>query len=187
MGKIRCFLALPSSPAVQSAVASLIADLQSEASDVKWQDPKKLHLTLKFLGSVETELVQRISEALAAFAGYHSAFDIVYEGLGGFPSLDHPTVLWVGTKTNEPMQKLHRDIEAEVGKFGFARDDRLFHPHLTLARVKRSGNLHRLTAKLKSLTFEPVLMRCTEVLVMRSELHPDSSRYTDVQSIPLLS
>ncbi|MEX2117257.1 MAG: RNA 2',3'-cyclic phosphodiesterase [Bacteroidota bacterium] len=186
MAKIRCFLALPASPAVQSAVASLIADLQSEASDAKWQDPQKLHLTLKFLGSVETELVQRISEALLTLARYHSAFDIVYEGLGGFPSLDHPTVVWVGTKTSEPMQRLHSDVENAVSQFGFVRDTRLFHPHITLARIKASGKLHRLTAKIKSITFEPVLMRCTEVLVMRSELHRDSSRYTVVQSIPLL-
>src|SRR3970040_2108804 len=103
MAKIRCFIALPTSPAVQSAAASLIADLQSEASPVKWQDPKKLHLTVKFLGSVETEVVERISEALHTLIRYHSAFDIVYEGLGGFPSLDHPTVLWMGTKENGAM------------------------------------------------------------------------------------
>jgi len=187
MPKIRCFLALPTSPQVQSAVASLIADLQSEASDIKWQDPKKLHLTLKFLGSVETEAVQRISEVLSSLTRYQSAFDIVYEGLGGFPSLDHPTVLWVGTRSSEPMQRLHRSIESAASQFGFANDARSFHPHLTLARIKRSVPLHPLTAKVKSLTFEPVLMRCTEVLVMRSELHPDSSRYTVVQSIPLLS
>lgn len=186
MAKIRCFLALPVSPAVQSAAASLIADLQSEASDVKWQDPKKLHLTLKFLGSVESETVQRISEALIALARYHSAFDMIYDGLGGFPSLDHPTVLWIGTRPNEPLQRLYRDIEDVVTQFGFVRDDRSFHPHLTLARIKRTKHLRRLTAKLKSLTLEPVLMRCTELLVMRSELHPDSSRYTVLQSIPLL-
>ncbi|MEX1139221.1 MAG: RNA 2',3'-cyclic phosphodiesterase [Bacteroidota bacterium] len=186
MAKIRCFLALPASSAVQSAVASLIADLQSEASDVKWQDPKKLHLTLKFLGSVEAGTIQRISEALFALARYHSAFDIVYEGLGGFPSLDRPTVLWLGTRPSEPIERLSRDVEDAVSQFGFERDIRSFHPHLTLARIKRSKHLHRLTAKVKSLTFEPVLMRCTEMLVMRSELHPESSRYTVVQSIPLL-
>jgi 2'-5' RNA ligase len=187
MAKIRCFIALPTSPAVQSAAASLIADLQSEASHVKWQDPKKLHLTVKFLGSVETEVVQRISEALHTLTGYHSAFDIVYEGLGGFPSLDDPTVIWMGTRENETMQRLHRDVESVASQFGFAPDTRSFHPHLTLARIKQSHHLHRLTAMVKSLTFEPVLMRCTEVLVMRSELHRDSSRYTVLQSIPLRS
>lgn len=186
MAKMRCFLALPSSPAVQSVAASLIADLQSEASDVKWQDPTKLHLTLKFLGSVETETIQRIAEALIALARYHSAFDIIYDGLGGFPSLDHPTVLWIGTQPNEPVRRLYLDIEDIATQFGFARDNRSFHPHLTLARIKRTKHLHRLTAKVKSLTFEPVLMRCTELLIMRSELHPDSSRYTVLQSIPLL-
>ena len=185
MAKIRCFLALPTSPAVQSAAASLIADLQSEASLVKWQDPKKLHLTVKFLGSVETEVVERISEALRTQIRYHAAFDIVYEGLGGFPSLDHPTVLWMGTRENESIQRLHHAVEEVVAQFGFENDVRRFHPHLTLARIKTSDQLHRLTAKVKSVTFEPVLMRCTELLVMRSELRRDSSRYTVLQSIPL--
>jgi len=187
MQKIRCFLALPTNPEVMGAIASLIASLQSVPSDVKWQDTSKLHITLKFLGSMETGVVEQISGQLSRVLRYHSAFDIIYDTLGGFPSLRLPTVLWVGTRPNDSMTRLHHDVEEVVQRFGFKRDGHPFQPHLTIGRVKRKHQLHRLTAKVKSVTFEPVTGRCAELLVMRSDLHPDTSRYTIVHSIPLRS
>ncbi|HEX9615223.1 MAG TPA: RNA 2',3'-cyclic phosphodiesterase [Bacteroidota bacterium] len=185
MSKIRCFLALPTSDEVQTAITSLIASYQSVPSDVKWQDASKLHITLKFLGSVEIEAVKEISVHLEDRARYHSAFDIVYEGTGGFPSQHRPTTLWVGTRSSDAMTRLHRDVEDVVRNFGFTPDERPFRPHITIGRVKGNRNLDRLTAKVKSVTFEPVTARCAEILVMRSDLQSDTSRYTVIQSIPL--
>jgi 2'-5' RNA ligase len=187
MSKIRCFLALPTTQEVRDAISSLIASYQSVPSDVKWQDVTKLHITLKFLGSVEQQIVAGISEQLADVARYHSAFDIVYEGTGAFPSLHRPNIFWVGTRSNEAMTHLYRDVEVVAQKFGFASEDRPFKPHLTIGRVKGNRNLDRLTAKVKSVTFGPVAGHCAELFVMRSDLQPDTSRYTIVQSIPLRS
>lgn len=187
MSKIRCFLALPTTDEVRTAISSLIASYQSVPSDVKWQDPSKLHITLKFLGSVENDVVKEISLQLENRLRYHSAFDIVYEETGGFPSLHRPTILWVGARPSEAITQLYHDIEDTVRGFGFKPEDRPFRPHITIARVKGNRNLDRLTAKVKSVTFEPVKGHCAEVLVMRSELSPDTSRYTVIQSIPLRS
>jgi 2'-5' RNA ligase len=187
MPNIRCFLAVPADPKVRAAVVALSSGVQSSASGIRWEDPMKLHLTLKFLGSVDPGILTKLSDDIASLISYHSSFDMIYEGVGAFPSVDRPKILWVGVRGDEQMIHLQRDIEHVAKKFGFAEDDKPFHPHITIARVKRSDTSHRLTAILKSLTFEPISGRCTEVLVMRSEPGPDSSRYTVLHTIPLRS
>lgn len=186
MSLIRSFIALPATLEIRERAAAVIQDLRGESSGIKWQDPQKLHLTLKFLGSVETDVLNRIGQVLSTVARYHSAFDLVYEGLGAFPTLERANVLWIGTRESSAMQQLHRAIEEAMAEFGFERDTKPFHPHLTLARMKGLRD-PRLTAKVKSVTFLPVSTRCTTLLLMRSDLHPESSRYTVLQSIPLLS
>lgn len=187
MSGIRCFLAVPVDPHVREAVTALRLRVQSSVSALRWENPAKLHMTLKFLGSIDPGRIGPLVMEIGEIARYHSSFDIIYEGLGVFPSMDRPRVLWVGVRDSRSIVELQNDVNRAAVSAGFAEDDRPFHPHLTIARIKHFDAGHRLTATLKSLTFEPVSTRCTEVLVMKSELHPDASRYTVLQSIPLSS
>ena len=70
-------------------------------------------------------------------------------------------------------------------EFGFPKEDRLFHPHITLGRVKETRNVVRLTEAIKTITFEPIETFCSEILLMKSELHPSGSIYTILKSFPL--
>jgi 2'-5' RNA ligase len=111
----------------------------------------------------------------------------VYEGVGGFPNVERPRVVWIGTRANENLAKLQQLVEQSCVRRGFAREDRQFHAHITLGRVKGNRALDRLTARLKSVTFEPSIARCTEIHMMRSDLKPTGSVYTHLQTIPLVS
>lgn len=187
MNSLRSFIALPTSSDVQSRILRLLRELESIPSDVKWDTPDKFHITLKFLGNVEALLLESLSQHLESHIAPIRVFDVTYSEVGGFPDLSQPRVLWLGARNNPDIMTLHTAIEEACATFGFKKDDRAFHPHVTLGRVKGPRGLDRLTATLKSLTFEPVIAHCTKLHLVRSELHPAGSRYTVLKSIPLKS
>lgn len=187
MAGIRCFVALPTPPAAQSQITALIQNLQSVSSDVKWEAPEKVHLTLRFLGNVEMNLVEELSRQLADRVRYLPAFEMTYDGLGAFPNWTRPRVVWIGIRSGESLDALQRNVEDVVTGLGLKKEEREFHPHVTIGRVKGFRHLDLLTARVKSLTLSPVLTLCNTVLVVKSELHPAGSKYTVIQSIPLSS
>src|SRR5512139_2944222 len=131
MSRIRCFIAVPTPPDVLNRITEVIADLQSIPSDVKWEHAEKLHITLKFLGSVEENDVRLLVAKQAENLRGISSFDYSYEGVGAFPSLEHPRVYWIGTSKNSGLVQLHKMVEEVTHTFSIADDDRTFHPHVT--------------------------------------------------------
>ncbi|HEY4613535.1 MAG TPA: RNA 2',3'-cyclic phosphodiesterase [Bacteroidota bacterium] len=185
MPSIRSFIALPAAEAVRDKIVLHLKELIQLNADVRWELPEKFHITLKFLGNVEPQVLEKLTEALGTEATHHSSFDLVYQSFGAFPNFEKPRVVWVGTVDNNSVLALQKSVERVCAEFGVARDERVFHPHITLGRVKGTRNIQRLTEKLKSITLEPTMSRCTELLVMRSDLHPSGSVYSVAQSIPL--
>jgi 2'-5' RNA ligase len=184
MSRIRSFIALPSPPSVKDEAARILAELQPIDADVRWESLEKLHITLKFLGNVESQLLENLIPALEEIAREQPSFEITYEGVGAFPTLTAPRVIWIGTAQTASLHALQNAVEQRCVEFGIARESREFHPHLTIGRVKSSRNIQRLTEKLKTLTLEPRRTRCTELLVMKSDLTPRGSVYSVLKSIP---
>ena len=187
MPTIRTFIAVPLSLELMTVMASVQKQLVASGAEVKWESPDKFHITLKFLGDTDSSLVPEIASQLRNSIGSFPAFDLSYVKVGGFPNVDRPRVVWIGTTESPQILHLQSHVEEVCASFGIAKDDRPFHAHITLGRVKGSRNLERLTATLKSITFEPLLARCTEVHFVRSELKPTGSVYTLLNSIPLAS
>jgi 2'-5' RNA ligase len=185
MPPIRTFISLPLPSDVQAKMAGIQQTLKTSNADVKWEVAEKLHLTLKFLGNVEGGRLQKLTQILKASLQTASAFDLVFQSLGCFPSLASPRIVWIGSEMKPELRDLSTRIEDACHQLGFEREDRPFHPHVTLGRVKGSRNIRRLTESLKSLTLEPFQVRCREVCIMRSDLHPTGSTYTLLTSIPL--
>ena len=187
MSMIRTFIALPLSEKVISAMAGVQRQLMDSGAEVKWDGPEKFHITLKFLGDTDSSLVSEMSDRLRKSIGNSPAFELNFVNLGGFPNIDRPRVVWIGAAESQQIIRLQSQVERVCTALGFATDDRAFHTHITLGRVKGNRHLERLTASLKSITFEPLLARCTEVHFVRSELRPTGSVYTLLNSIPLVS
>jgi 2'-5' RNA ligase len=187
MAAIRTFVALSLPRDVAAAMASIQEELIASHAEVKWDTSDKFHITLKFLGDTDSSLVPRIAEELQHCIGNFPAFEIAYEKLGGFPNVERPRVVWIGARENQQIKQLHTHAELVCTSFGFPKEDRSFHAHITLGRVKGGRNLDRLTASLKSITFEPLLASCTHVHIIRSDLKPTGSVYSLLHSIPLAS
>jgi 2'-5' RNA ligase len=151
-----------------------------------WSRTDNIHLTLKFLGEISPGKVEKLSEAASRSAKEFTPFQIVVEQTGAFPKQGQPRVLWIGINdlTGE-LGKLHARLEDESTKAGFARDDRHFHPHLTLARLRQPRHARTLVAAHKELEFHPAEIVVSELLVIRSELSSEGSRYTVISRHPL--
>ena len=136
----RTFCAIELPATVRELVLRRIADLKAAVPDAhaSWAREANLHLTLKFLGEVQQSSVQDFSNAVSRAVAEVKPFSIRLEQTGAFPKHGQPRVLWIGI--NDPTGKLgelHARLEEESARAGFAKEARPFHPHLTVARLRK--------------------------------------------------
>jgi 2'-5' RNA ligase len=148
--------------------------------NIIWTRPGGMHLTLKFLGEVEAGRIQEIQAALVESIHAFRPISIAVEGLGGFPTMHAPRVIWLGIK--EPSGELlsfQKRVDQAVAPLGFPPEMREFHPHLTLGRVKSPKGRDVLVQVLKAL--DPGRLgewRLEELNLMQSMIQPDGTVYT---------
>ena len=153
---------------------------------ISWTRKENLHLTLKFLATVPISRVENLSSATARATGDSRPFDIKLEGPGVFPSSGNPHVLWIGVKDESgSLALLNQRVQDECLKEGFAREERPFHPHLTLGRLRASKEGRAIARTHTRMVFEPAVVAVTELLIIRSELSSDGSKYTVISRHPL--
>jgi RNA 2',3'-cyclic 3'-phosphodiesterase len=184
MPGIRSFIALPIQAVAQLAIAEIQTKLKAPHADVKWESQDKFHITFAFLGNVEQSNLEFLSTTLVKSVQQFQTFTITFDSLGAFPNVRNPRVFWIGTKSNQTVLDIQSAVERICADFGFPGEDRTFHPHITLGRVKGIHNLTRLTDVIKTITFESIETLCSEILLMKSELHPGGSIYTILKSFP---
>lgn len=183
---MRLFLAIDTPASVKAKMAEIQAELKKSQADVKWDTSDKFHITLKFLGETKDELLSAITGILETVGTKFSSFQIEYDDIGCFPNWKQPRVLWIGA--NEPsgsLSKLKRFLDIELEKLGFETEDRKFHPHITLGRVKSQHNIKNLTVIMESLKFTSEITTCREILLMRSILKPSGSEYSTLTAVKL--
>jgi 2'-5' RNA ligase len=187
---IRAFLALEISDEARQGVENLAEQVRKGAQFTparpSWTRPESMHLTLKFLGQIEEGFVERVAQRLEPACAALAPFEYGVRGLGVFPSHRRPRVVWIGvTKAAEELRRLHAVVEEQLAGLGVPRDQREFHPHLTLAR-------------LKSLTGAAALMkivsthgrqwcgqsRAERLVFFKSQLDPEGAIYTRLREFP---
>ncbi len=144
-----------------------------------WSREENIHLTLKFLGEIQISRLGDLSEAASRAVTDFSPFQITLEGTGVFPKHGAPRVLWIGIKDESgKLAQFQTRLEEECGREGFAREERPFHPHLTIARLRNPQGARELAVAHKEMRFEPAEVAVAELLVIRSEPSGAGSRYT---------
>jgi len=189
--QIRSFIAIELPDEAKEGLARLRSKLQrNEHGFVKWVDPGGIHVTLKFLGNIPAGQVAEITGAIGEATQGISPFHLEISGLGAFPSVRQPRVLWVGVGgETDKLSRLQQNVDSALAALGFAREERPFAPHLTLARVREgtSGPERRSFSELLgSATFEnkyPVEVEA--VKLMRSELTRAGAIYSSLSVVRL--
>lgn len=155
------------------------------ARAVAWVAPGNLHLTLKFLGSVEEERIDAIVAALRGAVSDAAAFEAVVNGLGAFPTPTRPRVVWAGMREGaQAMITLAGRVDAALATLGFPREARPFSPHVTLGRVRVPRRDLRLAEALaKDAAREFGRLRVERLALMQSRLSPTGSQYTELESV----
>ncbi len=178
---VRVFCAVELPIAARARAAEHAALLRERFREVRasWPRAENLHLTLKFLGEIEESRVEALSKAAGRAASDSRRFTLKLEGAGAFPRRGGPRVLWLGVADSSGgLARLQSRLEDECEREGFQREERPFHPHLTLARLRAPQGTRALAQLHQETGFEPLEFPITELVVMLSELGPGGSRYT---------
>jgi 2'-5' RNA ligase len=131
-------------------LVNILNDLAATRADIKVVKPGLLHVTLKFLGQTEENLVPEIESRMGRACSGIAPFTIQLKGMGAFPSLSNIRVVWVGIENGEPLGKIAGMLEDSTAELGFAKEKRGFLPHLTLARMRSGRNMQKVQEILKA-------------------------------------
>ena len=189
--QIRSFVAIELPEEAKKGLGRLRRGLErDEHRFVKWVDPGGIHLTLKFLGNIPSKQVTDIAEALKRAVHGISPFRLEISGLGAFPSLKQARVFWVGVGGElDRLSRLQQNIDSALAALGFAKEERPFVPHLTLARIREGASApeRRSFGELVgSSVFEdkyPIEVKA--IRLMRSQLTPAGAIYTCLSVVGL--
>lgn len=187
MEKIRTFVAIKLTSEIISNISQVQEELKRSNAGVKWVKPENIHLTLKFLGHITKEGLEEVKLATREALKPFTPFEISISGLGAFPKIKYPRVIWVGIdKGKEDLEKIVFNLEERLMKIGFAREKRKFSPHLTLGRVKSQKGKGGLIEALTNTEASHLgSMRVDKIAIIQSELKPQGPVYTSLEEIDL--
>jgi len=189
--QIRSFIAIELPEEAKQGLARLRKELErDEHKFVKWVEPQGIHLTLKFLGNIPSKQVTELTEAIEEATQRISPFHLEISGLGAFPSLRQARVFWVGIGGEmDKLSRLQQNIDSVLAALGFAKEERSFMPHLTLARMRQGTSPleRRSFGELAGSTiFEDKYdIKVEAISLMRSQLTPAGAIYSCLSAVGL--
>ena len=174
MANLRLFVAADLPAELLAAVGAVQAKLRPEYPALRWLDPKGMHLTLKFLGSIPEERVGDVTRITQEIATAAVPSTMATTALDAFPSWRSPRVVVLGCTVPEPLAALHAQLEPAYAGLGVPVEERAFRPHVTLARAKE-----RRPTRMEppAVTLPVHAIPVNEVVLYQSLPGPGGSRY----------
>lgn len=191
MNQIRVFIAVDLPPAIQESVEKQTAPLRRTLGDdlIRWVPAQNMHLTLKFIGNIAASHLDFLKQMLTQSVNSQRQFDLQIGGIGSFPNLKRPRVLWVGIHAPADLTSLQKNVEAGAVRLGYEKEERGFSPHLTLGRVRQNvsaADLQRIRSAFENTQIGRIGTATIEAVhLYKSDLHTDGSIYTKLLSVPL--
>ena len=184
---MRCFISISLPDEIKRGMLAIQARLKTSGADVAWSRPEGMHLTLKFLGETEETSLPQIEAGMNRAVTVFDPFSVDVSGIGIFPDDRRPRVVWIGIKEKgDNLLRLQGDIEKGLEDIGFPREGRRFTPHITLGRIRSYKNISRLLNLIEEdKDTELGRFEVLNVHLMKSELRPEGSVYTELYSVLL--
>ncbi len=184
MVKIRVFIAVDI-PFSQK-ILEVINELKKIQLNAKIVEIENLHLTLKFLGDTDENLIDKIGDIISNVIIDVPSFEITLEKMGVFPNQKYIKVVWIGVENTEILKKIAEKIDSKLGDLGFEKERRSFSAHLTIARIKSPKNKEKLLGllnKYQETNFQK--FKVNKILLKKSVLTPEGPIYTNLKEIEL--
>jgi 2'-5' RNA ligase len=187
MAAVRTFIAINMVGSLHKTLGEVIDKFSSSNASVKWVEPHNAHLTLKFLGNVEEARLTEVFAACEKAAKGFKPIDIEVRAVGCFPSMKRPRVVWLGIeKGADAVKQLQQQVENELERIGFPREEKDFKVHLTIGRVKGQQGMSRLCGLLEEERNVFIgSMRAEKLSVMKSQPLSSGPVYTEIKAILL--
>jgi 2'-5' RNA ligase len=179
----RAFIALPLPRKVLDYLTGVQRCLAAQGIRGRWVRPEAMHLTVKFLGHMESEKTETVRAALDQVAANYPPLQLTTLGLGGFPNIGRPRVLWAGIGGDRTrLMGLQQDIASLLEPLGWPREKRPYKGHLTLARAKGRRPFERQIGRLIAACEprEPLAFVADKLTLYRSRLRPEGAVYDKI-------
>jgi len=184
---IRTFIAIELPEAVLSHIEKVQKGIKSCGFKASWVQTKGIHLTLKFLGNIAASDAEKVGEAMSETAKAHRPISLSAKGIGVFPGIKKPRVIWVGLSGDtHPLIQMQKNLDENLQCLGFPKEDRPFKGHLTLARIKESIDAAKLLEAMNKFgSFESEKFTADKIILFKSELKPSGAVYTKLINVNL--
>jgi 2'-5' RNA ligase len=161
-----------------SAVQKLLIET---GADLRLVAPQNIHITIRFLGGISPALVEKVYEAMKTVK--FRPFIVQIRGLGVFPNINYPRVVWAGmTDGVEQLRSIFLQLEPKIRALGFEADAYGFSPHLTIARVKSGANKQRLAELVTNRKdYEFGIIKADCLRLKKSQLSPKGPTYSTLK------
>ncbi|HPY75339.1 MAG TPA: RNA 2',3'-cyclic phosphodiesterase [Planctomycetota bacterium] len=184
---IRTFIAFPISQEIKDHLSCISKEINL-GNKIRWVSPNSMHVTMKFLGDVEEDIIEYIEKDMVQIAYKYRPCQVEIASLGVFPNMKAPTVLWAGMQGNlQTLQCIYKDLQITMEEYGIPPEKRNFSPHITLTRFPKSYTPQKIfidyLEKNKTRSFGK--LECKELILYKSELRPTGAIYTPLSRASL--
>ncbi len=184
---IRTFIAFELPDDLLADLNHLQSGFKKYGLPAKWVRPESIHLTLKFLGNLEVTQIDSVARKMIDAARGHGPLSLRAEGVGVFPHIRRPRVLWAGLAgAVKGLSDLQHSIDVALSEIGFHREKRSFKGHLTLGRFKTRPDSQQMQHALKEFAeFETESFSADKIILFKSELNPGGAIYSKLKHVAL--
>ncbi|GAX61268.1 2'-5' RNA ligase [Candidatus Scalindua japonica] len=184
---IRVFIAIEIDSDIKNKLSEYLSKLKRTGADVRWVAPENIHLTLKFIGNIDEEVLTNLNQIINDAASGVRPFSISIGNIGAFPGLKNPRVVYVYVQERgNDLRRIHEKLDKGVERLGIRKESGKYVGHITLGRVKSQRKISKLKNALCSGTdcfFG--LEKVTSLSLIQSKLTPRGPIYTRLNNFIL--
>ena len=182
---VRSFIAIELPAAVLSLLDSVQQELKGLRLKARWVRPQNIHLTLKFLGNIDSGEIEKIGRAMVDATVDSAPFTLTIGGIGFFPDIKRPRVIWVGLDGAKPaLFNLQRNLADRLAIAGFPKEERSFKAHLTLGRIRQAVNPNIVDQAIQGYSdLGDLKFTVNRIILFKSDLKPSGAEYSHLKQM----
>ena len=176
---IRTFISVPVPEPLFNLQKKLKVTISEKIGKIRWLHKDQIHLTIKFLGDTTEDSINDVRHVMQKVADEFKPFNISIQKTGCFPKIERPRVMWIGVSGElDKLYQLVEKIQKKLNPLGFPKDEKKYHPHITIARAKYPQKKTPDISTFLNTSFDPIPFPIKKVQFISSELFPNGPVYT---------